>query len=602
MKLKQLAALFMAGAMLTTPVAAMPAGVSTRAVQADTIQVGDMTIQVEEDVMFSRGDDGFYYLYPDYEGIPYVMFGTYDLTEDVFFEAFTNLMKDNYEDLVVTQEPEEITAANGRVWHRMVYEYTVSGFTVVDTRVYAAAGDTLYMFGSKEVPEIDYTVGDLLYEAIDNLEIQGDEGNKGTGNNRFNFGRKTEDPKPQEQKPQEIEENKVSATPIRDAAIAAEPVPMTFQITSVLDAGTKRPVGRIFAPEGFTVNNSFDYFVSGPGYPIRQTCMAASQNGDAVFLYQSGTSYIDNESWLNGTKFEDEEGTYSVDFMAYTFRTRDAASYCDFYRDQVLVAGLEPVLVEEWAVPEEEQMILDEKSTNLFQQLSDLYKTTGSGMVLDSAGYTEATRLYALTLTDAESGEAVPYYMLVQAVVMQTQASTSAIYGDGGNHSSTNVYGYNMQSWGFNTQTTYRTWGPVSTYAALVPAEQFNELFPAYRSFVLNTGANMEFGIYLDNFSAKIATERGKAQLYGYNANIDYDSLAKEAAEETLLGDTYHNGEEGFTIPEIESLFYVTLAGGLIKLPASYAHAFEDKNGDIFVTCEEVMPEDMKEMIPANIR
>ena len=600
MKLKQFASLLIASVMLTSPVSAMPSGTFTDTVQADTIQVGDMTIRVDEDVIFSRGDDGFYYLYPDYEGIPYVMFGTYDLTEDVFFEAFTNMMKDTYADLVITREPEEITAENGRVWHRMAYEYTVSGFTVVDTRVYAAAGGTLYMFGSKEVPEIEYTVGDLLYEVIDNLEIQGDEPEKETENKRFTFGRKAEDPEPKsEQGP--IEE-KDSRTPILDAAVAEAPVPVTYSITSVPDAGVQKPVGRIFAPAGFIVNNSADYFVSGPDYPVRQTFMAASQDGSVVFLYQSGTSYIDNEAWFNGTQFVDEEGTYSSEFMAYTYRLRDAAAYCDFYRDQVLVSGLEPVLVEEWEVPEMEEMVLDEYSTNLYQQLSDLYRSTGSGLTLDSAGYTEAAKIYAITLTDAETGKETPYYMLVQAIVSQTQSSSSSSYGDGGNHSSTNVYGYDMQSWGFNTQTIYRTWGPVSTYAALIPAEQFNEYLPVYRSFVMNTGVNMEFGLYCSSFSSKIATERSKAQLYGYNLNIDYDALAKEAAQETLVGDTYGIGYEVYTNPAFENLTYVTLGGSKIKLPASYAHAYEDKSGNVFATCEEAIPEGMKPMIPANIR
>ena len=111
--------------------------------------------------------DGCYYIYPDEPGyIPYVLLKPYEYASvDEFIPDFTDYMKSIHEDLEVTAEPTEKTIGD-KVCKEIVYSYQVSGYAVTDRRIATVFNGMTYMFASKEVPELDETVGSMLEDVI----------------------------------------------------------------------------------------------------------------------------------------------------------------------------------------------------------------------------------------------------------------------------------------------------------------------------------------------------------------------------------------------------------------------------------------------------
>lgn len=114
--------------------------------------------------------DGYYYVYKEVEGsIPYVMFGAYEYTDGAFFgKAFTPMMQKSYSDLSIA-EAEKTVSVGTYDMQKIVYHYTVSGYEVYDTRLAVQIDDHVIMFGSKEIPSLNKTVDNLLYEVASGL-------------------------------------------------------------------------------------------------------------------------------------------------------------------------------------------------------------------------------------------------------------------------------------------------------------------------------------------------------------------------------------------------------------------------------------------------
>ena len=108
--------------------------------------------------------DGFVYIYTqEANSIPYVIVGCYNLTADDFGDQFTQYMGEEYSDVQVISQERTVTL-NGRNFSCIQYSYGVGGYTVQDTRLFAAENGKTYMFGAKEVPELSYYVGSVLEE------------------------------------------------------------------------------------------------------------------------------------------------------------------------------------------------------------------------------------------------------------------------------------------------------------------------------------------------------------------------------------------------------------------------------------------------------
>ena len=160
MKRAKLIALLTAICMIATPVFAetgLKIGGADKS--ADAIALNDLGISVEADYYTTvrQDDDGFVYIYTiEDDSIPYVIIGQYNYTSDDFPDDFTEYMNEQYDDLKETSR--DSVTIDGLDFDRVTYEYTVSGYDVNDTRLFHAMNDSTYMFGAKEVPELDYVV------------------------------------------------------------------------------------------------------------------------------------------------------------------------------------------------------------------------------------------------------------------------------------------------------------------------------------------------------------------------------------------------------------------------------------------------------------
>lgn len=109
----------------------------TFAAEGDLIALDEVGITiVADDYTSIREEDGFVYVYTDADGsIPYVIIGRYDMVSDDFAAEFTEYMSGIYSDLRVTSEAAPLVL-NGTTWTKIQYEYTISGYTGRDTRLF----------------------------------------------------------------------------------------------------------------------------------------------------------------------------------------------------------------------------------------------------------------------------------------------------------------------------------------------------------------------------------------------------------------------------------------------------------------------------------
>ena len=148
-------------------------------VGSDTLADWDLEVPSFANTMsVLDGEDGNYYIYPSGErGIPYVMIHAYegfDSAEDFLTEFTDSVMLPNYPDLEILYDiyPVEM---NGTDFCEIDYVYSINNNLCYDRRVARTVGDLTYMFASKEVPDLDLVVGDLLEDTIDGCVFLAEE-------------------------------------------------------------------------------------------------------------------------------------------------------------------------------------------------------------------------------------------------------------------------------------------------------------------------------------------------------------------------------------------------------------------------------------------
>lgn len=143
-------------------IAASVAGVSY---SSDVVALDDLGISVApSDYVAIQQVDGFVYIYTqETDCIPYVIVGYYDMVAEDFASQFTQYMTESYEDLQV-MSPEAAVTVGDREYTYIQYLYSVSGYTVRDSRLFLPENGRTYMFGAKEIPELSLYVGSNLEE------------------------------------------------------------------------------------------------------------------------------------------------------------------------------------------------------------------------------------------------------------------------------------------------------------------------------------------------------------------------------------------------------------------------------------------------------
>ena len=141
----------------------------------DTLADWDIKIAVPDGTTAVLEGDEYYIYAGDADYIPYVMLRTYDFDSvEEFIPSFTKYMKKTYKDLKVTAEAREITVGKKSGWE-VDFGYTVSGYAIRDRRIAIKHGDLVYLFTSKEVPELDQMIGTMLEDVIADCVFLSDE-------------------------------------------------------------------------------------------------------------------------------------------------------------------------------------------------------------------------------------------------------------------------------------------------------------------------------------------------------------------------------------------------------------------------------------------
>ena len=165
-KLPVLLGLVLVLSLLLSPVAFASGG------NYDTLADWDLRIAVPDNAASAVLKGNTYYIYAQNDGyIPYVMLmatSQFDSEED-FIDHLTDSLAEQYQrqGFKVTASP-ELKTFGDKLCYEVDYAYTVSGYAAVDRRVFITVGERTYMFCSKEIPSLGFTVDGMLEEVIEN--------------------------------------------------------------------------------------------------------------------------------------------------------------------------------------------------------------------------------------------------------------------------------------------------------------------------------------------------------------------------------------------------------------------------------------------------
>ena len=145
--------------LISTPQSLVPEG--------DVIALDDQGISiVVDDYALVEQEDDFVYVHTvEDQNIPYVIIGYYEMASEGITDAFTRYMGNNYSDLRVVHTA-SVENLGGNAYYKVGYEYTISGYTAQDTRLFIGWNGRTYMFGSKEVPSLGYLLPEGYLEQI----------------------------------------------------------------------------------------------------------------------------------------------------------------------------------------------------------------------------------------------------------------------------------------------------------------------------------------------------------------------------------------------------------------------------------------------------
>jgi len=121
-----------------------------------------------------------YNIYFEEEGyIPYVRVNVYngypDNDEYEFLDELTAYMSEDYDDLEIITNQHEIII-DGIPYYEVCYDFTIEGHHVLDRRIAKKVGKRMYLFTSKEVEELNMTIGNMLNEIISNSSFLDEDG------------------------------------------------------------------------------------------------------------------------------------------------------------------------------------------------------------------------------------------------------------------------------------------------------------------------------------------------------------------------------------------------------------------------------------------
>ena len=541
------------------------------------------TLSYPEGTVTRTDSEGYTYVFLESigESIPYVICGTESIPQESYFDALCRLMEKNCSDLVILQEPREVTAG-GRRMQECVFGYSISGHSIRDTRLFTEVDHVLYTFGAKEIPEAGYELGNLLYEIAGSLAIDGElkpgAGGKdeillpgrprgqGTGSDTVGQGIGS-DTLGQET----AGETGSDTTGQETVSAAGERV---YHFTSIVDTETGKPMGRVYAPAGYTVESKVGWFSSGISAPARLAAEATSPDRAARMGFSTEINYKDDQSYLNG-----EETTSAVEGQVDTMNMttfqarRDASAYCDMFAGAMLPENAKATVAGLTGPTREQQKLLDKKTAEANAQLQNVTQTTS--IVESKADYSYAQKVYSTTLPGPDGGDA-EYRLMVRALVFRTESLSRSSY------EGTQIYGL---STGYDLTISYCSWGPRFICYLLAPADEFDRYEEVFDNFCANTGACDFFGVFNDGLGWDVHDEEEKL-MAGLIDAIDLEGLVRKNAEKFLTADTYLTKSDWQDVT-FGTNDFLTSAGDRLKAVPEDLLAYTDAEGDIYLLTED---------------
>lgn len=140
-------------------------------ISGDTCVLDDIQLTLiipDNSILQNAEDEYMYYLYTwGSEGIPDIIIGAFDYSDsfDTFADRYTEYMSSAREDLSIAEPQSDVTIGD-KALKKIVYNYTISGHTIQDTRYFWSVGPVVYMFAKREIPAMDYTLGNTLEDVI----------------------------------------------------------------------------------------------------------------------------------------------------------------------------------------------------------------------------------------------------------------------------------------------------------------------------------------------------------------------------------------------------------------------------------------------------
>lgn len=481
------------------------------------------------------GSTGEFYIYPmGQEGIPYVMILPFDYPYggESFLNSFKDNMLNHYPDLQVTEDIHEIEIGQYSCWQTR-YEYNISGYKAQDRRVAIDHNGKIYMFATKEIPELNLTVGTLLDDTVRELIFldQTDASSQGNADNGgvLNLGGNNE-----------TEVNYKST----DANSTA------FTITKIEDSDSGLTLARMYAPSDYSVIQALDSYgnantVCSPACPWQLTLVADSPDYRTEMMYCSQMCYIYSQQMY-------QEGTlyYGICSM---LEPMTASAYADRIVQTVYNDVGEIYCVNTKEATDEEQAFLQERAQTLYDYYDSSFSTTGF-MSMDGTMSTYIEKEYAFEY----SGEKYTVIVITATDLVQ----------------------YTQSMGGFSDTMVQMTVPYVYLYAS--PSEETDAGRGNFDLFMSNTRVSDEFVLA----TQKVSLELENAITSGTNPSIDNDEISDILG----TGDGTYDSEE-FCDYILSQNSYTTSDGKVVRVPNSYDYVYEGENGNIYVTNSTDQPE-----------
>lgn len=353
--------------------------------------------------------------------------------------------------------------------------------------------------------------------------------------------------------------------------------PMTYQevkLTSSYFGGTV--VGKAVVPVGWNVTvQDLTLGSESITWPNAVYVTAASPDGSATFHYISRRDFRDSSVLSSAYSTRSQDDSYDQSTMMHTLHYRTADQACDLMVNVLFGNAGHTFLYEAEKTAEEtaflekfRQLYLENRREGLAGQIREIGI---QNMELKGVDLTAAERIY-------RSG---------------SKRTSVAILANGFETYTTITDGYYMDviDWSMNC-----------LYAMQADDALFDQYYPAFTVFRMNTGISQEYSAMTNLHSTYLQNYLMELKNGNPNPPDPTNDMDKATADTVKTGDTY-SAMEGWSDTIQDRNDYETGDGSHVKVPTLYDHVYEGDDGRIYAQIGNSMdpPYGSKELYPTAV-